>query len=619
MPLLRALLVRCTQLVLALVSYHCLAHDTAPSEYRFDSWTVEEGLPSNWTLGIQQTPDGFLWLTTYGGLVRFDGHQFKVFNRANTPAFKSTIFAAFGLMVDHEGGLWAATWHGGAIRYFHGTFTTYTMQEGLPNNHVVRIDEDSAGTIWIFTAPGLSTWKDGKIKKLAPAPGSPFNAYLSAPVNLGLDTYLYGLWRFNGLGWERFAYGQWSLVPMPANGPSLRAIKLDQLVEDSHRRLWFKVIGREQEIFGVDQGRLTVYKGVPKRSFACYQDRSGRLWITDPGGHTGWWKDNRFTPLPGVSTPSLFRVFEDRDHEHWVGTLNEGLFRMTRQEVNIIHLPGGLVRNRVGPVLADPTGDIWVGTWGLTRISNGVFHLFVRKRSSEKWFDAQVTSSLYWDRDNSLWVGYPDQLTRFQNGKFQDIAPALRSIPGGIGAILRDKAGDLWLGGQGLYRWRGSGLQAYRAVNDVPLGEIRELLEDPLGGLWIASDEGLLFFKDGGFRIWTEKDGLSSNHVVALYKDKEGVLWIGTADGGLNRFEWGRFQHINVQNGLYSDDIYSIPEDRAGFLWLTCRRGISRVRKEELNAFSRAGLVVYFRYTWVKLTVFLVWIVGEWPAQEFSK
>ncbi len=62
---------------------------------------------------------------------------------------------------------------------------------------------------------------------------------------------------------------------------------------------------------------------------------------------------------------------------------------MTRQEVNIIHLPGGLVRNRVGPVLADPTGDIWVSTWGLTRISNGVFHLFVRKRSSEKWFDAQ--------------------------------------------------------------------------------------------------------------------------------------------------------------------------------------------------------------------------------------
>ncbi len=63
------------------------------------------------------------------------------------------------------------------------------------------------------------------------------------------------------------------------------------------------------------------------------------------------------------------------------------------------------------------------------------------------------------------------------------------------------------------------------------------------------------------------------------------MLWVGTADGGLNRFENERFRHINVQNGLYADDIYSIVEDQAGFLWLTCRKGISRVRKEELNAF----------------------------------
>ena len=119
----------------------------------------------------------------------------------------------------------------------------------------------------------------------------------------------------------------------------------------------------------------------------------------------------------------------------------------------------------------------------------------------------------------------------------------------------------------------------------MPIGQIRELLEDPAGGLWIASDDGLLFFKDGSLRVWTEKDGLSSNHVVALHKDNDGVLWIGTADGGLNRFQQGRFQHISAQNGLFADDIYSIVEDRAGFFWLTCRKGISRVRKEELNAF----------------------------------
>ncbi len=585
MPLLRACVLRSAQLLLAIVASQSLAHSIAPSEYRFDSWAVDQGLPSNWTLGVQQTPDGFLWLITSGGLVRFDGLQFKVFNRANTPALKSTNFVAFGLLVDHEGGLWAGTWQGGVIRYFHGAFTAYTVKEGLPNNRVVRIDEDKAGTIWIFTEPGLSTWKNGKITKLAPSPNSPFNPYLSAPLNLGIDSYLYGLWRLSAVGWQRFAYGQWSDVPIPTDAASLRAIKLDQLVEDSQRRIWFKIIGREHEIFGVDQGHLKVYRGVPKGSFACYQDRSGRLWITDPGGHAGWWQDGHFTALTGFSTPSLFRVFEDRDHEYWVGTLNEGLFRLARQEVSILRLPGGPVRNRIGPVLVDPARDIWVGSWGITRIRDGVFRSFVRKHWPERWFDAQVTTCMFWDRDNSLWLSYPDQLARFQNGKFQPIPPALQSIHGGIGTILRDTAGDLWFGGEGLYRSRGSTLQCYREVNGVPLAQIRELLEDPDGGLWIASDDGLLFFKDGRFRLWKETDGLSSNHVVTLHKDKAGVLWIGTADGGLNRFERGRFQHINVQNGLYADDIYSIVEDQAGFFWLTCRKGISRVRKEELNAF----------------------------------
>ncbi len=585
MPLLRAFLFRSSQFLLALACSLSLAHGTDSSGYRFDVWTVDHGLPSNWTLGIQQTPDGFLWLITSGGLVRFDGLRFRVFTRANTPALKSTNFAAFGLLVDREGGLWAGSWQGGAIRYFHGEFTAYTVKEGLPNNHVVRIDQDDAGTIWIFTEPGLSTWKHGKITKLAPAPNSPFNAFLNAPLNLGIDSYLYGLWRSSTSGWQRFAYGRWSDVPMPLDGASPRAVKLDQLIEDSQRRIWFKIIGRKQEIFGVDQGHLTVYRGVPKGSFACYQDRSGRLWITDPGGHSGWWKDGQFTPIIGFSTPSLFRVFEDRNHEYWVGTLNEGLFRLTQQEVSILRLPGGPVRNRIGPVLVDPAGDIWVGTWGITRIKNGVFRSFVRKHWPERWFDAQVTTCMYWDHDNSLWMSYPDQLARFQNGSFQTMASELQSIHGGISAILRDKAGVLWLGGLGLYRWRGSTLQHYREVNGVPIGQIRELLEDADGGLWIASDDGLLFFKDGHLQVWKETEGLSSNHVVTLHKDKNGVLWIGTADGGLNRFERGRFQHIDVQNGLYSDDIYSIVEDRAGFFWLTCRKGISRVRKEELNAF----------------------------------
>ena len=562
-----------------------LAVNRASAQYRFDSWTTERGLPNNWTLGVQQTPDHYLWLSTYGGLVRFDGLRFTTFNRANTPAIRSTNFAAFGLIVDHEGGLWAATWQGGAIRYFGGVFTAYTVRDGLPNNHVVRIDEDSRGNIWIFTHPGLSIWKAGKLTTVAPAPGSPFNAYLSPPPDLGIDPYLLGLWRAAANGWQRFAYGEWSDVPMPPVTAMRRRAKLDRLVEDAEHRIWFKIVGRESEIFGVEHGRLTTYRSVPKGSFACYQDHSGRLWITDAGAHTGLWKDGQFTPFSGFSTASVFRVFEDLNHGYWVGTLNEGLFHLEAKEVQVFRLPGGPALNRVGSVLVGRAQTTWVGSQGISRITPSGTHSYIRPHAHELWFDAQSTSSMYLDRDGALWLGYADGLVRFQHGRFEPVTGALQRIDSEINVTLRDRAGDLWFGGRGVYQLHQSELQHFETANSSPIGEVRELLEDPGGGMWIASDEGLVFMKDGQAQIWTEANGLSSSHIAALYRDKEGVLWIGTADGGLNRFAHGRFQHIGEENGLYSDNVLKIFEDKAGFLWFTSRRGVFRAQKKELNDF----------------------------------
>ena len=86
----RAAAFRYNQLRLAIDCLLFLCNVTFAAEYRFDRWTTENGLPSNWTLGIRQTPDGYLWLIAHGGLVRFDGFEFRVFNRTNTPVLKST-------------------------------------------------------------------------------------------------------------------------------------------------------------------------------------------------------------------------------------------------------------------------------------------------------------------------------------------------------------------------------------------------------------------------------------------------------------------------------------------------------------------------------------------------
>ena len=114
----------------------------AAAPYRFSSWTTENGLPQNSISALLQTRDGYLWFSTLDGLVRFDGVHFRVFNRQNTPALTDNSFTFFALLEDRQGCLWAGTLAGGVIRYCNGTFTSLTVKNGLPNNKVVRIDED---------------------------------------------------------------------------------------------------------------------------------------------------------------------------------------------------------------------------------------------------------------------------------------------------------------------------------------------------------------------------------------------------------------------------------------------------------------------------------------------
>lgn len=578
---------RSVQLTLAVACFLFRSHVTLAAEYRFDRWTTENGLPSNWTLGIQQTPDGYLWLIAHGGLVRFDGFEFRVFNRTNTPALKSTNFAALGLVVDHEGALWAATWLGGAIRYHQGSFTAYTTQDGLPDNNVTRIDEDSNGTIWIYTMRGLCIWKAGRISRPSTTTNSPVNADLTPPSNLGpgIDPSLFGLWRCTSSRWQRFAYGHWSNFPLPPDVTQPQAVKLDRMTEDFQHRIWFKILGRSREVFSVDRGRLRVFKGLPPGSFVCFEDRLGRLWMTDPKGRTGIWKDGQFTLFQGLSTSTLFNVFEDREHELWIGTLSQGLHRLREQNVRTLHLPGDKPANRIGAVSLDQAGHLWVSSRGIHTLQNGIWRTFLRPHPAGSWFDGQIPSSLFVDRDDSVLVGYPDQLTVIKNGRFRELNPALRLLDSQINDMARDQEGDLWLGGRGLYRLHNSVVEHFTEIDGATIKEVREVFSDRIGGIWAASDGGLLFFKGNRGKIWTESDGLSSNHVLTFYQDKDNILWIGTADGGLNRFSHGHFQHISAENGLYSDDVRRIFEDRSGFFWLTCSRGISRVRKEQIDAF----------------------------------
>jgi ligand-binding sensor domain-containing protein len=137
------------------------------AQYRFDSWTTENGLPQASVNSILQTRDGFLWLATFGGLVRYDGLRFHVFNTGNTRGLRSGRF--LWLFEDREGNLWVNTEGQGLTRYKDEVFTTYTTQDGLPSNQIWSVYDDSAGRLLLQFRDGLVQWVDGTFKPYTPA------------------------------------------------------------------------------------------------------------------------------------------------------------------------------------------------------------------------------------------------------------------------------------------------------------------------------------------------------------------------------------------------------------------------------------------------------------------
>jgi signal transduction histidine kinase/ligand-binding sensor domain-containing protein len=563
----------------------------ALAQYRFDSWTTDNGLPQNSIQALRQTRDGYLWMTTSEGLARFDGLRFRSFNRENTPELTTNGFSYFTLLEDAKGCLWAGTWTGGAIRYCDGVFTTFTTKDGLPNNRVVRIDEDTEGTVWIFTDPGLAKWQNGRLIRVAPEPGSPFNdSLVTSKENVGADGYLFGLWRMEAHGWRRFAYGKWSHFPLPLQLADPSRLRISTMVEDSKRRVWYKLRETPGVYYCVKDGGLTIFHGLPPESFVNYQDREGNLWASDRDGRNTLWKDGHVTPIIGFSTPFIFRVVEDREGTLWIGTAKEGLYRATPRVIATYQHPGGSQWNVIEPILQDRAGDVWFGSrLGLFRFRNGRFDNFYREHSKSNRMNwDNIVSALYEDRDGTLWVGMWEGAARLEGGKLVTHG-AVSRVRGRVNAIHRDRAGDLWLGGEhGLYRVHGEQLTRFGPSDGLSSDlDVQAILEDPAGRLWIGTATGLTRWDKGVFSSLGAANGLN---ITALYEDSADVLWIGTYDTGLNRLEQGKLTRYTSANGLYNNGVFEILEDDNGFFWISCHLGIYRVSKRALNDFA-AGRV----------------------------
>ncbi len=464
--------------------------------------------------------------------------------------------------------------------------TIWTTEHGLPQNSVTAITQTRDGYLWVGTFGGVA--------------------------------------RFDGVRFTVFT---------TANTKGLKSDRITTLYEDRAGRLW---IGTEHGgVTRYSRGTWTSYttkEGLPYDSVPCiFEDRDATLWVATTKGLARY-RDEVFTPVTdwgGLALTNLMRGYWDREGTLWLGFWGGGLVSV-RGGISTVYQPlanrrsdnwvrvitqgrdgsvyigtrkgllqfrqgkmirhttrEGLSRNEIECVLEDRAANLWVGTQGggLNRFAEGRWTGWAKRDG----LSDDSIRTLFEDREGNLWVGTnTGGLIRLKRSPVKALGQAEGFAEGGVIAMMADRAGNVWIGTacQGVFRFR----QERRAMRVRPSeGCVWSLLVDPDGTIWYGTwGGGLTRWQEGTSVTYTTANSdLSHDVVVALFRDHQGTLWIGTQEG-LNRFQNDRFTIYRTTEGLVDNFVRFITEDRQGALWIGTVGGLSRFQHGQFTNFTTA-------------------------------
>ncbi len=546
------------------------------TQYSLDSWQVEDGLPQNSVSSVVQTKEGYLWLGTLEGLVRFDGAEFTVFDERNTPAFRSDRILS--LFVDREGTLWIGTEDGGLVNCRLGQFTYAELPEGPPYNGVTGICQDSHGTLWVGTSQGgLYTSAGGTSFRRYALPGILGNSITALCVDGEGD-----VWAGTDDGALHLAKS-WSSLTVKQGLPSNRVVSLCP-DPSNPAGVWVGTSRGLSRFDGKSVRTMTAASGLTNNFIWSLRTlRDGSVLAGTQGGGLNLirnWTVTSFGTKDGLTNDFVWSIFEDAERNIWIGTNGGGLNRLTNGSFTSFTEREGLSNNFVWSICEDPRGGIWAGTYmGLNYISNGVF----RRYSTGDGLPNNFVWSVYADSKGNVWAGTADGLGKLRDGRWTTYSTANGLGSSVIRALCETKRGDIWIGTTGgLSRYRDGSFVSYGTRAGLSSDLVMALLEGNDGALWIGTAAGLDRMKDG--KIEQIGDGNSPVIIRSIYQDAGHNLWVGTQGAGLELYREGKTFRFTTRNGLLDDVISEILEDAHGNLWMSCNNGVFCVRKEELFA-----------------------------------
>ena len=567
------------------------------TQYSHRAWRLQDGFFAGAPTAIAQTTDGYLWIGTANGLFRFDGVSFVSWADI-APQKQLGSAEVSALLGARDGGLWI----GAAYRLFRwkdNTLSQYTTRDGRVNS----IIETGKGAIFLARDRysdedgGLCQFRDGGVHCYGRRYGIPLPYATSLTEDATGNVWTSAVTQL--VRWQPASSTVWTLkVVKQAEGlDGIQALAVDR--NDS---LWVG-INRPESGLGLEQFR------------------------------NGVWKTFRSPNLNG-SKIAVSRLFVDRDGALWVGTEDQGIYRIFDGKADHFDSADGLSGNRIAALFQDHEGTIWVAT------SKGIdsFHdLPVVTLSRREGLHADGAQSILSSADGTTWIGNEGALDASRHGNVTSILPK-DGLPGReVTSLLEDPAGGLWLGiDTGLFRYvRGRfvpvikprGANVVFAMTRGPDGSVwastagptsRTLVQihdshllvrqsfasqdaalalatDPHGGIWIAGDK-LRYLDDSG-ETTLSAFGPRYGYIRNIAIDGGEFAWFA-ATNGLVGTRSGQLQSMTTANGLPCNSINTLIFDSHRSLWLYAQSGLIKIDHSELERWWRQPDVQ------VKTTVF---------------
>ncbi len=576
------------------------------SQYAHTAWKIREGFTKGTIFAVAQTPDGYLWLGTEFGLVRFDGVQAISWQPPDGAQLPSNWINA--LLVARDGTLWIGT-EKGLASWKGGKLTEYPEVAG---SVVDSLLQDAEGTLWFGVRdPGrLCAVRIAKTQCYGSGSfGWSVRAlYQDQEGNLWASAQT-GLWRWEPGPPERYRWPDDRVEARAliegGNGALLMATGISGPVAGPVNG---SIEGLKQLVGGKIQDYALPGIAGHFRPTCLFRSRDGSLWIGTAEGllHLHQGRVDRFSVTDGLSGNFIRDIFEDREGDVWLCTEN-GLDRFREFAAPTISENQGLSSSAAYLVEATPDGSIWTITAdGLNRWQGGHVTVYGRrsvpgqnKRSDEQALviNARVTevansvlrgsvSSLGQDDRGRLWAGGNEGAFYFDRGRFVQV-PGVAG--GNILSIAGEEQGKVWISNRdhGLFYWTPEG-----GVQRIPWTRFGDtsgavaLLPDRLqGGLWLGFlGGGIAYVKDGQLRSsYNVADGLGNGSVNDLQLGSEGAVWAATG-AGLSRVKDSAVRTLTSRNGLPCNAVNSVIEDNDHSFWLYMACGLVRIKRSELDA-----------------------------------